>query len=462
MTLPKPLENTLRKILQKEYPAFQEALLSPLTTSLHINRSKAPPPGHLPLADKTPWYADGHYLSERPAFGLDPLFHAGAYYVQEASSMFLAEAVRQLPLEKEGSGGLKVLDLCAAPGGKSTLLASILADNSLILCNEVIASRYKVLRQNIDKWGRTNTWTAQHAPEALQSLQGWFDLVVVDAPCSGEGMLRKTSEVLSQWSEKVVKGCALRQRTILAEACNLLRPGGHLIYSTCTFNPEENIDNAVWIAEQGFDPIRLNTLPEWQIVEVAQQHTYGYAFFPHRVQGEGFFLAAFRKKETRMSAPHPKKRKKPRHSNWRTATSQQYTLAAPFLAQPEAFDFLQNDRGQIKVVRKEHQAAAALIESSLRQKAVGLLLGEVKGKQLVPSHPLALSTAIAPDLPALEVPKEAARSFFRKEPFDLPNAGMEHQTGWALIRHRGLNLGWIKRLPNRFNNYLPQAWRIRF
>ena len=228
------------------------------------------------------WNPNGIYLPKRPVFTLDPYFHAGAYYVQEASSMFLEEAIKQtIELQKP----LKVLDLAAAPGGKTTLLAGMLSSESLLLANEVIKSRYKILRQNVAKWGLPNVYTSNHDASGLTNLSGFFDVVVIDAPCSGEGMFRKDPQSAKEWSMENVKLCASRQKKILADAMNLLAEDGVLIYSTCTYNAEENELNAKWLHKSfPLDPMRLSLPEDWNITS----GDYGYQFYPHQTKGEGF------------------------------------------------------------------------------------------------------------------------------------------------------------------------------
>ncbi|MES1226926.1 MAG: RsmB/NOP family class I SAM-dependent RNA methyltransferase, partial [Bacteroidota bacterium] len=183
----------------------------------------------LNVQGKVPWSSNGYYLSERPSFTTDPLFHAGAYYVQEASSMFLEEAVKQTC---DLSKPLKVLDLCAAPGGKSTLLQSIISNESLLISNEVIKSRVNILSENITKWGAANVVVTNNDPKDFQRLPEYFDLIVIDAPCSGSGLFRKDPEAITEWSSDNVMLCSQRQQRILADILPCLKPGGILIYST--------------------------------------------------------------------------------------------------------------------------------------------------------------------------------------------------------------------------------------
>ena len=234
------------------------------------------------VGDPVLWAADeAFYLTERPSFTLDPLFHAGAYYVQEASSMYVGKLFERAKAIL-GKEDLRVLDLCAAPGGKTTQLLSHLDDTSLLVANEVVPSRATILAENVARWGRSNVAVTQSDPAAFGALHGFFDIAVVDAPCSGEGMFRKDERAVAEWSPANVQLCAARQRRILADFWPSLRPGGFLIYSTCTFNRQEDEDNVDWICR-----------------ELGAERLDMRHFYPGEDRGEGFFAALLRKEEGR-------------------------------------------------------------------------------------------------------------------------------------------------------------------
>ena len=226
----------MQEILPEDNSSFIEAINGEVPISVRINPYKNSQLD-LPFDQPIPWTSEGHYLKKRPVFTLDPSFHAGAYYVQEASSMFIEQAIKQLV---DLDGTVRALDLCAAPGGKSTLVSSLLNEESLLVSNEVIGSRYKILIENMHKWGNSNQLIINHDVKDLGHLNGFFNLILVDAPCSGEGLFRKDKKARSEWSENNVALCAARQKRILAEASELLAPDGILIYSTCTYNEHEN------------------------------------------------------------------------------------------------------------------------------------------------------------------------------------------------------------------------------
>ena len=278
--------------LGNAFVAFEEALQQPSPVSIRYNPYKKT--SHK-LGEQVPWAKEGRYLHERPSFTLDPTFHGGAYYVQEGSSLFLEQAVKQ---SVDLTQPLRVLDLCAAPGGKSTHLLSLLNKESLLVANEVIRSRAAILSENIQKWGHCNVLVTNCDPHQFQHLEGYFDLIVLDAPCSGEGLFRKDKNAMDEWSVNNVELCAQRQQRIIADVWPALKENGVLIYSTCTYNEKENEANLAWLESQHgceFIPLTLNT--DWGIEEVKKDRVIGYRFYPHKVKGEGFFLSAVRKTE---------------------------------------------------------------------------------------------------------------------------------------------------------------------
>jgi NOL1/NOP2/sun family putative RNA methylase len=413
----------------------------------------------LKTGEAVPWSSNGYYLAERPSFTLDPLFHAGAYYVQEASSMFLEEALKQtVDLLKP----LKVLDLCAAPGGKSTLIQSVISKESLLVSNEVIKTRVNILSENITKWGAGNTIVTNNDPSDFKRLQNYFDVIVVDAPCSGSGLFRKDPNAIEEWSEKNVNLCAQRQQRILADIFSSLKEGGVLIYSTCSYSEQEDEEIADWLVEQfAVDSLQLAVEENWGIVETASKRkkAYGYRFYPDKVKGEGFFIAAFKKRssgETNNEViPHKVGQKAKDKRKKDVFTVKEMEELGSWLDDVTGhFYFKQNE--ELVAMPMHLEDDLAVIQSSLYIKKAGVKLGTMIRNELIPAHDLAVSTIISNNIPRLNVDIETALQYLRKEEFAI-EPGMK---GWVLLAHEQLPIGWIKVIGNRINNYYPKEWRI--
>ena len=400
--------------------------------------------------ERVPWNEYGYYLNERPSFTLDPLVHAGAYYVQEASSMFLEEALKQtVDLAKP----LKVLDLCAAPGGKSTLIQSIISAASLLVSNEVIKTRVHILAENITKWGAANVIVTNNDPSDFQRLPGYFDVIVVDAPCSGSGLFRKDPAAIDEWSENNVLHCAQRQHRILEHVIPALKDGGILIYSTCSYSAEEDEMIADWLMDNySLETARLNVNTEWNIIETIspEKNAYGYRFYPDRVKGEGFFVAVFSNGNRFVEeSSRNTKNKLPV-----TAKQEQQVLSKWINSEGNITSFAWQD--DLLLVHEKLLPEIRLLQSILYLKKAGINAGSIIRDELIPSHELAMSTLVRSTIPFIEVDHEMAMQFLRRVNF-FPETDLK---GWALIKYKGLALGWIKILASRINNYYPKDWRI--
>lgn len=395
-----------------------------------------------------PWSREGYYLRERPSFTFDPYFHAGAYYVQEASSMFLDFAVRSVCNLQQP---LKVLDLCAAPGGKSTLLQSLLPDGSLLVANETIRARAALLADNITKWGAANVVVANNDPRDFARLEGYFDLMVVDAPCSGSGLFRRDAEAVDEWSADNVMLCCQRQQRILAEAMPALKEGGTLIYSTCSYSTAEDEEIMQWLLDNfELENITLPVDPAWHIVTsvLPGNNAEGYRFYPDQLRGEGFFISCFRKKQgstfarkQRDNAPRLAKKDVERLGTWIS----------------NAPDFAFTDhQGTVLQLTPLLADELPVLQKALYIRKAGVAVGQLTAKELIPDHGLAMSTGIRHDLQAVELTREQAIKYLRKEDLTM-DAPLK---GWTLMRFGGMNLGWAKILSNRINNYYPKELRI--
>lgn len=449
--LPPALLQSLQGATGFDEPAFVQAHTNgQAVTSVRLNPAK-------PVTDlldafgttyaPVPWNTTGYYLAERPVFTLDPLLHAGAYYVQEASSMFLQQAIQQCC----PAAPLRALDLCAAPGGKSTLLQSVLHPQSLLVSNEVIKTRASILTENIAKWGAANAVVTNNDPQHFNRLPNFFDLIVVDAPCSGSGLFRRDAAAIDEWSPANVELCSQRQQRILADVMPALKPGGTLIYATCSYSPQEDERIMDWLMEQGeLESNRISLQPEWGIVETLSSSAYGYRFYPDKVKGEGFFIACFTKKATaEADSPSLKTKKQD------IPSKQEAALAANWLQEPDRFALLkqQND---ILAIPKELAGDIALLQSALYIKKAGINMGQPMANGWVPHHELALSGLLPDNIQTVELDKEQALQYLRREDISIDTV----PKGWCLVHYQGVALGWLKGLPGRINNYYPKEWRI--
>ncbi|MDE6321454.1 MAG: rRNA cytosine-C5-methyltransferase [Muribaculaceae bacterium] len=391
-----------------------------------------------------PWCEFGRYLLERPKFTLDPAMHQGCYYVQDASSMFIAYAIRQIcPTD---SAPLKYLDACAAPGGKTTAAIDALPDGSLIVANEFDPRRAQILSENVAKWGYPNAVITRGDTSQFRKLKGEFDIVAVDAPCSGEGMMRKDAVAVEQWTPELVVQCAERQREILDNVIPSLRSDGYLVYSTCTFNRTENEDIIDWLTENyPFDVVDIYIDPSWGIVTTPQ----GYHFYPSNLKGEGLFLSVLRLRDgavddSRKKVSAPKGEKKHPLQSW-IADSDRFVIEETgdqVIAIPIAY------YGDIMRYRK-----------ALNIVSQGILLAVKKGRDFIPTQQLALSTTLnISEFNTVEVNLDTSLSYLRREAQQLPP---DTPRGIVLLTYEGWPLGWVKNLGNRANNLYPDAWRIR-
>lgn len=447
MKIPAQIINQLKENFSVDVAAFEQSHTQTVPVSVRLNPLK--PACGFEVGKPVPWASNAYYLPERPIFTNDPLFHAGCYYVQEASSMFVEQAFTQTV---DTSKPLTVLDACAAPGGKSTLLVSLLGEESLLVSNEVISTRVPVLTHNMAKWGTINSLVTNSDPHDFSRLPNFFDVMVVDAPCSGSGLFRKQEDAIEHWSEENVNHCSLRQQRILADLLPSLKQDGVLIYSTCSYSVEENESMCDYLCEQfSLETIKLKILPEWGITETdSDKHkAFGYRFFPHLAQGEGFFLACF-KKTTAVEGNINRNQHK-----LFTKISADEMAGIKSVINDENLDFVKfyDDivgfhKGSTYVVNK--------VASALKIKKLPLHIGQLKGKDFIPHPYLAYQDRINSNVVKVDTDSTTALQYLRKQPFVLSEA----TKGFTLLSYNGFNLGWFKNLGNRINNYYPAEWRI--
>ncbi len=526
--LPQDFVCSMRQLLgAEEYEEFEVGMQSEPMVSVRLNpwrttASRPCPPlpqlaslpseglpqlAGLPLDCPVPWCTSGYYLKERPLFTLDPLLHAGAYYVQEASSMFLEQVMRQYV----NAGPVAMLDLCAAPGGKSTHARALLPEGSLLVSNEVMKVRSQILAENLTKWGHPDVVVTRSDPADFAALEEVFDVVLTDVPCSGEGMFRKDEGAISDWSLENVELCSQRQRRILADVWPALKPGGLLIYSTCTYNLKEDEANVEWICRQlGAEVLPLEVHPDWGITgslphqaDGLPHQTDGLAcsspatslsvarFLPHRTRGEGLFMAALRKHGGNASAEEDAfAANAAAEGSFSVDAAERRGGRSQRKGKRDAVVSPVNPKALARLVNREQQellhtwlqdedSRYALLPQGERVLAfpqrwlpllqqfkerlyllqAGVALAEVKGRDLNPCHALAMSSLLRRGaFTEVEVAREQALSYLRREAIQLP---ADTPRGFALLTYHGVPLGFVKHLGNRANNLYPQEWRIR-
>jgi NOL1/NOP2/sun family putative RNA methylase len=450
LKLPEKFIDKVRSLLPDEADLFFEAITNNPVTTIRLNPFKKTDAFYSEL--DVPWTSNAKYFNKRPSFVADPLFHAGVYYVQEASSMFLSHIINQISSTHNKQS--IVLDLCAAPGGKSTLLLDHLNDDSLLVANEIIKSRVNVLEENCIKWGRSNVLVTNNDPKDFTSLTNFFDIIVVDAPCSGEGMFRKDKNAINEWSEENVQLCSNRQQRILSDVIPALKPGGFIVYSTCTFNTCENEDNVIWMEKEfGLKSIEIPFNKSWGIETASQsecENIYGYRFYPHKVMSEGFFISCLQKPKEEtfnyLKIPETKVEK---------VNAKDLDILREWVKDIDLFQII-NASNTMYALPQTLSNKILFLRSKLNVRLSGLKLGQIINNKLIPDHQLALSIHINDIIPSLQVEKTNALKFLRKDTFEVPSVPQNTY----LVKYQNTALGWVKVMPNRMNNYLPVNWRI--
>ncbi len=393
---------------QRYLAAFEQTT----PVSIRTNPFKRCDLTHLPIERQVPWCRDAFYLSSRPDFTLDPLLHAGAYYVQEAASMFLDKVITTHCPDSMFATGAMALDLCAAPGGKSTLLRAALPEQVTLMSNEPDRRRANILMENMQKQGHPNVIVTNNFPKDYNRSGLLFDLILTDVPCSGEGMFRKDEGAIGEWSLQNVMKCAALQRSIVEEIWPCLKPGGVLIYSTCTFNTHEDEENVRWIIEElGAEILSVSCDDDWNITGSLlndwQQPVY--RFIPGTTIGEGLFMAVLRKP----------------------------------------------DDGSTHYRKPDMKKAL----SRLRILSDGNPIGTVKGKNVIPAHAEALLSTLPKDkYPMVELSLDEALHYLHHDAIVLPP---DTPRGFVVVTYQSLPLGFVKNIGNRANNLYPQEWKIK-
>jgi 16S rRNA C967 or C1407 C5-methylase (RsmB/RsmF family)/NOL1/NOP2/fmu family ribosome biogenesis protein len=394
-----------------------------------------------------PWTQYGYYLAQRPSFTFDPLFHAGCYYVQEASSMFLEQVLKQTV---DLSQPLKILDLSAAPGGKSTHIQSLISKDSLLVSNEVIRSRANVLKDNIIKWGCENVMVTNNDPKDFSRLENFFDVIIVDAPCSGSGLFRREPDAINEWSENNVALCNQRQQRILADVVPSLKNNGILVYCTCSYSREEDEDIMDWmVKELNVKSEKLKVESDRGIIEgESKGGAYGYRFWPDKIKGEGFFIACFKKTEGGESISRIIKSKIDESSKQEIAIIEKWI-------KKNNYRFIKHE-DTVYAWPESLVSAMGFILYHCKVIYSGVRVGELVRDKLIPGHALAMSMLVPELVGRIELNYEQSVQYLQRKDLQAKTEG----SGWHLVMYEGHALGWVNILPNRINNYYPKELRI--
>ncbi len=440
------------------FDRLPDALAEESPVSVRYNSRKTPEVSG--LSDRVAWCEMGRYLAERPQFTLDPALHQGKYYVQEASSMFIWHILKQMTADGKP---VRYLDACAAPGGKTTAALDALPEGSVVVANEYVAARAAVLRENVVKWGNPNYVVTQGDTSRFASICHQFDIIAADVPCSGEGMMRKDAKAVEQWSPELIGQCVRRQREIVDNLWHALRPGGCFIYSTCTFNRQENEEMVEYLCERyGAESIDIPIEDTWGIAGAVGSNVHCCRFIPGAVRGEGQFMAVVRKPEVdgarQSDAVVPNKADC--HINrsckgGRISPGKKNGHGLPqdiekWVSLPEGASLQTDGDGTVFVELPSRWGDFPFVPR--------LEIATVKGRDLIPTHSLAMSTLFNADVfPSVEADRSMALDFLRCQSVNLPEGTPR---GLVLLTYGGSPLGWVKNVGNRANNLYPKGWRI--
>lgn len=443
MNLPIDFKHRMQEQLGTEAEGFFNSLSENPITSIRLNHLKGKTSfTHL---EKIPWCEFGYYLESRPFFHLDPHWHGGAYYVQEASSMILDSVLRQITEDRHP----KIwLDVCAAPGGKTGILSQFLQPHDVLIANEIVPLRRTVLYENLYKGGYLNTFVTGEKPSAFN--EPFADIILVDAPCAGEGMIRKEEEAVRQWSPGLVRECALMQHRILHDVTRALLPGGFMIYSTCSYSHAENIDNVIDLVKSfPLSSVPLNFPEEWNISVIEKGGVTGYQLYPHKVRGEGLFISVLRNDSTASLQP----------TKYRKPDKKFDAISDSLKSHIENHHQLRFKKDSLhhSFIRTEAEEKALEVISRFPKAELIAEAGQVKGKDYIPAHFLAM-TNLHRDIGTFELSLDQSLDYLERNTRSLP---VDKPIGWHLITFQGTILGWAKNTAQGWKNHYPLNWRLR-
>lgn len=479
IVLPEKFEEKMRAVLGEEYDAFLASYDQPRNFGLRVNVDKISPEEFEQLAPfhltKIPWTKNGYYYEEQDYPARHPFYYAGLYYIQEPSAMTPASRLVSEP-------GDKVLDLCAAPGGKATELGANLHGEGVLVANDISASRAKALLKNIEVFGLSNTFVVNEVPAKLsENFQEFFDKILVDAPCSGEGMFRKDPGAVKAWDEEKPLDCAKSQREIITRAAAMLAPGGYLLYSTCTFSPEENEQIIQFLLDtqedfeicdiapyEGFSGGRPDLAYAWDSKSPdykrgSEDLTKCVRIWPHKMAGEGHFLALLHKKGEKPYKDvdnHPVK--KPQVDKVKKISKGETQALTEFftdVTMPLDWNYIEVRKGQVYYVPSALGPRSGLV--FLRN---GLYLGEIRKDRFEPSQSFAMALkkeeyASSLDLDYADVRVE---KYLRGETIDVDDIPVKNKKGWQLVCVNGYPLGWGKLVNGTLKNKYHTGWRMKY
>lgn len=417
--------------------------MSEFIYSIRYNKAKVAPK----ISNQVAWENAATYINKLD-FILEPEWHAGSYYVQESSSMFLGYILEQISVEKQD---VIALDLCAAPGGKSTHILDKLNKNSILISNELVPKRNAILKENLIRWGNSNVIVTQNETKYFNSFNQFFDVVVVDAPCSGEGLFKRNPDAMKEWSEENVAMCATRQREILQHIIPAIREDGYLIYSTCTFQQCENEDQISFLLQNGFELVDIDASTFEEISSGSIKNTFRFEL--EKVKGSGFFIACLRKIKSSNNYSINQTNK----IFYNKIETIQFKNLGEWIENSEQYNTY-SFKENLYIINKKFDSILYAIKNNLYITYFGVEIGILKKDIFIPAHALALSTVINKSIDKVEVDKKIAVNYLKKNEIQLEYN--KQKSTWCIIQHVQLNLGWIKILQNRVNNYLPNHWRI--
>lgn len=423
----KRIENQLGNV---ESQAFFDSLNYTAPVSIRLNKQKFKNSLNF---EKVSWSDFGYYLPSRPLFVSDPLWHAGAYYVQEASSMAIEQAF--LNIKNTNNSNLKILDLCASPGGKSTHLLNLMNENDVLISNEVIQSRVGVLQENIRKCGYSNVIITNQDSNQFKNMQAYFDLVLVDAPCSGEGLFRKDKNAIEHWTPENLTTCELRQKRILSDVIHCVKTGGFILYSTCTFNPNENEEQLNFLIKNGFEPVNFT---------INGKSHFFHSFMPHLNKGEGFFVGLLQKTEKTEIIETKTKNK--------------------YLIEKITNDYLNNQNKMLFVkwannlIGLSENVLDTLNSLPFKPVSFGVECAVIKGALELPSEYLVFSNDFNQLLlPNIELDLKEALSYISCQSLPIKT----ELKGYITLSYKGYIIGLGKSIGNRINNLFPNPWKLK-